>query len=239
MKITKNSKYTSFNTYIKNLREKTKMSAAALAEVLGIHRNTQVNYEISRDPKIEYLLKFSDKLDISFWELIYLRVMYAQCPQELIDKALSALPTFVQIETLNHQVESELANNKMATQASTDKKCTAEFKPLKSKVEQIASLFHHQEHIRLFKQQGESMAPKICENDLIVIDTNHTQIIDGHIYCLKLNQQTIARRLQIAPNQQIIICSENSQYAPITLDQHQQNDLTIIGKMICYIGDHH
>ena len=84
------------------------------------------------------------------------------------------------------------------------------------------------------------MAPKICENDLIIVDTNDQKIIDGHIYCLQLDQQIIARRLQIAPNKQIVICSENNQYVPITLDEEQQyHHLKIIGKMICYVGDHH
>ena len=228
-----------FNSHIKNLREETKISAAALAEVLGIHRNTQVNYEISRDPGIEYLLKFSDKLNISFWQLLYLRVKYSDCRQEIIDRALGALPTFGQIEALNHTIESELANDKIATQAETDKINATEFKPINSKAEQIASLFHGQEHIRLFKQQGQSMAPKICENDLIVVDTNDKKVIDGHIYCLELNQQIIARRLQIAPNKQIVICSENNQYTPISLNLNQQYHMTILGKITCYIGNHH
>lgn len=233
------SKENRFNTHIRKLRERSEMSASAMAAALGIHRNTQLNYELNRDPRIEYLLKFSDMLGISFWQLIRLRVMYSDIDQALIDKALNTLTEFGQSIDSHQGTKEPKASYEFASQVNNIQLHTAEGGPFIGTLEQIAYVYQHQKNIRVFKQQGESMAPKICEDDLIVVDTNNKDITDGHIYYLSFEQQMMARRIQIGPNQQLIISCENSQFSPITLEHAQRDKLTIIGKMVSYFGHSH
>lgn len=238
MKSHEDSKTNRFNTYIRKLREKSKMTAAALADALGIHRNTQLNYELNRDPKIEYLLKLSDKLKVPFNQLIRMRVMHSDCEQPLIDKALNSLGRFGHdgIEEVQPPYGTE---NGLTKQINNIQFNSPQGGPFIGTLEQIANGYHNQSQLRVFKQQGESMAPKICEDDLIVIDTENNEIVDGHIYYLNMGQQMMARRIQIGPNQQLIISCDNDQFAPITLEHKQRDEMTIIGKMICYIGNNH
>lgn len=222
-----------FCAYLKELREGANISASGLALRLKIHRNSQLNYEKNRDTNIEYLLAFSDALKISFWHLIRQRIKLSRSPKHMVAQALDDLGPFHHSVNkpkgqyqVTHPVQSETQYQHMSSE------------PI-SLFQGILEQYRYQSGIEVFTQKGTSMQPKISDGDSLIVDTQDTELIDGNIYFLELNQELVARRIQIGPKNDIIIASDNQQFAPLHLTFDERDTVNIIGKMLYYIGTKH
>ena len=81
---------------------------------------------------------------------------------------------------------------------------------------------------------GDSMYPTIEGGDSLLIDTSKTEIHDGNIYCVRIDGQLYAKRLQKIPPNKIKVVSDNSaKYDAFYIDftEPLQFDFSVIGEI--------
>ena len=81
--------------------------------------------------------------------------------------------------------------------------------------------------------QGDSMMPTIEGGDSLLVDRSRTEIHDGKIYCVRVDGQLYAKRLQKIPPNTIRIVSDNDKYRcfEIDLNQNPTFDFEVIGEV--------
>lgn len=80
---------------------------------------------------------------------------------------------------------------------------------------------------------GDSMLPTIEGGDSLLVDLNRKEIYDGRIYCVRIDGQLYAKRLQKIPPTKIIVISDNQKYQSFEIDFSKQIDFDfeIIGEI--------
>lgn len=86
--------------------------------------------------------------------------------------------------------------------------------------------------------RGDSMYPTIESGDSLLINHSETEIYDGLIYCVRIDGQLYAKRLQKLPPATVKVVSDNTaKYDPFYIDfsKQQDFDFKIIGR-VCWWG---
>ena len=80
---------------------------------------------------------------------------------------------------------------------------------------------------------GDSMAPTIEGGDSLLIDRSKTEIHDGKIYCVRINGELYAKRLQFVPPSIVVVISDNRKYKSFDVDLSKEinYDFEIIGEV--------
>ena len=81
---------------------------------------------------------------------------------------------------------------------------------------------------------GDSMYPTIEGGDCLVVDKSKTDIYDGKIYCVRIDGQLYAKRLQKIPPDKIKVISDNKEkYDPfyVDLSKNIDYDFAVIGEV--------
>jgi phage repressor protein C with HTH and peptisase S24 domain len=81
---------------------------------------------------------------------------------------------------------------------------------------------------------GDSMYPTIEGGDCLVVDKSKTDIYDGKIYCVRIDGQLYAKRLQKIPPNKIKVISDNKDKYDafyVDLSQDVNYDFTVIGEV--------
>lgn len=80
---------------------------------------------------------------------------------------------------------------------------------------------------------GDSMLPTIEGGDSLLIDLNRKEIYDGRIYCVRIDGQLYAKRLQKIPPSKVIVISDNQKYQSFEIDFSKQIefDFEVIGEV--------
>ena len=81
--------------------------------------------------------------------------------------------------------------------------------------------------------QGDSMLPTIEGGDSLLVDHNRREIYDGKIYCVRIEGQLYAKRLQKIPPHTIRVVSDNDKYRSfeINLEKEPTYDFEVIGEI--------
>lgn len=81
--------------------------------------------------------------------------------------------------------------------------------------------------------QGNSMSPTIESGDSLIIDKSKKEVYDGKIYCVRIDGQLFAKRLQKLPPHSVNVVSDNSQYENFKIDFSQKIDFDfeVIGEV--------
>lgn len=82
--------------------------------------------------------------------------------------------------------------------------------------------------------EGDSMFPTIDGGCLLMVDKSQKEVFDGKIYCIRLNNNLIAKRLQFIPPHSIKVISDNKEkYDPFYIDLSKEIDFDfeIIGEV--------
>lgn len=85
--------------------------------------------------------------------------------------------------------------------------------------------------------EGDSMFPTIEGGALLMVDRSKKEIFDGKIYCVRLNGNLIAKRLQFIPPNSVKVISDNKdKYDPFYVDLSKtlDYDFEIIGEVKWY-----
>ena len=80
---------------------------------------------------------------------------------------------------------------------------------------------------------GDSMEPTIEGGDSLLIDTSQKEVYDGRIYCVRIEGQLYAKRLQKIPPSAIVVISDNQKYKSfeINFSQTIDYDFEVIGEV--------
>lgn len=80
---------------------------------------------------------------------------------------------------------------------------------------------------------GDSMYPTIQGGDSLLIDKSKIDVHDGRIYCVRIDGQVYAKRLQKIPPATIVVISDNPKYKSfeINLSSELDYDFEIIGEI--------
>lgn len=81
---------------------------------------------------------------------------------------------------------------------------------------------------------GDSMLPTIEGGDSLLVDLSKTDIYDGRIYCVRIDGQLYAKRLQKIPPNKIKVISDNKdKYDPFYVDfsKNINYDFQVIGEI--------
>lgn len=85
--------------------------------------------------------------------------------------------------------------------------------------------------------EGDSMFPTITGGSLLMVDRSKKEVFDGKIYCVRLNGNLIAKRLQFIPPNSVKVISDNKEkYDPFYVDLSKtlDYDFEIIGEVKWY-----
>jgi phage repressor protein C with HTH and peptisase S24 domain len=85
--------------------------------------------------------------------------------------------------------------------------------------------------------EGDSMFPTIEGGSLLMVDRSKKEVFDGKIYCVRLNGNLIAKRLQFIPPNSVKVISDNKEkYDPFYVDLSKtlDYDFEIIGEVKWY-----
>ena len=87
----------------------------------------------------------------------------------------------------------------------------------------------------IFRVDGDSMEPFLCHDDMLMVDQAQTEPRDG-LFVVRIDQQLLVKRVQVAGRDKLILTSANPAYAPIEIDTNKEKDgFAIIGKGV-WIG---
>ncbi len=81
--------------------------------------------------------------------------------------------------------------------------------------------------------KGDSMSPTIEGGDGLLVDTNKKEIYDGAVYCVRIEGQLYAKRLQKIPPKKLLVVSDNQKYKSFEVDFSKKFDFDfeIIGEV--------
>lgn len=81
--------------------------------------------------------------------------------------------------------------------------------------------------------QGDSMLPTIEGGDSLLVDHARKEIYDGKIYCVRIDGQLYAKRLQKIPPNTVVIVSDNPKYRSFEIDLKRcpDYDFEVIGEI--------
>jgi phage repressor protein C with HTH and peptisase S24 domain len=78
---------------------------------------------------------------------------------------------------------------------------------------------------------GNSMAPELKDGDTVLVDENQKAIIAGALYAVGIEDTVMVKRVEKHPNN-LVLQSDNKDYAPIFLQADEMNQVRIIGKVV-------
>ena len=78
------------------------------------------------------------------------------------------------------------------------------------------------------------MSPTIEGGDSLLVDRSKTTIYDGKIYCVRIEGQLYAKRLQKIPPNTVRVVSDNDKYRSFEIDLNKISDFDfqIIGEVL-------
>jgi len=78
---------------------------------------------------------------------------------------------------------------------------------------------------------GNSMAPELKDGDTVLVDESQKAIIAGALYAVGIEDTVMVKRVEKHPNN-LVLQSDNKDYAPIFLKEAEMNVARIIGKVV-------
>lgn len=91
------------------------------------------------------------------------------------------------------------------------------------------------EHCAVIWARGDSMMPTIPDGSALVVDRSQVEVADGCIMVLNVAGSLLVKRVQRLTSGEIRLISDNRDYEPEVLAQHQLEQLRVIGRVV-YFG---
>ena len=86
-------------------------------------------------------------------------------------------------------------------------------------------------HMVLMDVVGNSMEPEIRHGDMALIDQGQTAVVAHGVYAVGLEDTVLVKRVEKRPGQ-LVLLSDNRDYAPIVLAGDELDALRIIGRVL-------
>lgn len=185
---------------LKKLRNERGLSQTEVAECINVTKPTYASYEKGKDISVGTLMKLADFFNISFEYFFNEEI-------ENIEKDSIRIPIFS---------NASAGYGKYAQEEPLD------WLELPNSIAKKADLGAFVE--------GNSMEPKIYEDDLLLIRKTDT-LEDGEIGVFYLNEEVYCKKFKYNPlKDEITLKSLNPKYDPIKVDD--EDDFHIIGRVV-------
>ena len=228
---------------LKKIREHLRYSQGQFAEVLGLSAKGYWNYEKDfRDVPSEIIIKLANAYGVNPSWLVSgegnmfsdenkglpidaIRGKYAfGMPDEEIMKLVGKR------DFINIPVYGDVSASLGYGITVYDEKQTATYAISK---ELARDLGIQKLDSKMIFAQGDSMEPTIIGGDSLLVDTSKKEVYDGKIYCVRIDGQLYAKRLQKIPPNKIRVISDNrDKYEPLSIDlKNLDFDFEIIGEI--------
>lgn len=79
--------------------------------------------------------------------------------------------------------------------------------------------------------EGNAMVPTIYSGARVIYDSQETELADGKMYMLRMNNTSFVRRVQIAVDGGVNLICDNNSYPTQTLPQDKDNALQVLGRI--------
>lgn len=89
--------------------------------------------------------------------------------------------------------------------------------------------------LALITVKDDSMEPTLRSDDLILTDVRRSELENNALYVLQFDNDLIVKRIQKKINGNVIVKSDNPNYADEELDQLTAQSLHVVGKVILYV----
>ena len=222
--------YESFGPLLKYSRKNTGVTAAQYSEQAQIHINSQSNYENSkREPSIDYLINFCSSLGISFWQIIYRRVELSSAPSGYKQYIMREIEPFYP-----HLVAN--SKNQPAPKEAEPQQSNSTNKGVVDACYDFLVKLRDNPNIEVFNQKGNSMVPTVNEGSQLFVDTQLKQLTEGEIFVFELQNAYSAKRVQLLPNDGVMLVSDNASFHPVSLNKQEVSELKILGKLLYNIN---
>lgn len=201
---------------------KEKITYQYIADVLGITRSAVQN-RIARKQELKEYEKI--KLDDALRERIKKKVEQVRNDVIEINERFKASK-----ELINLPVRSEVTASMGYGVEVLDEQQTGTYSFSKKLLKDIGADPNYSDVIF---SSGDSMYPTIEGGDCLVVDKSKTDIYDGKIYCVRIQDKLYAKRLQFLPPNRINVISDNPKYKAFEVDLSKEldYDFAIIGEV--------
>lgn len=200
---------------------KRKITYDELAPILGVKSGNAVrNWQYRKRPLKDYEIKL---LDDAFCDEIKNKIKRVQKDFEQIKNNFE---NFVSLP-----VKNEVTASMGYGVEVVDEKQSGTYQFSKKLLNDIGANPNYSDVIFT---SGDSMYPTIEGGDCLVVDKSKTDIYDGKIYCVRIEGQLYAKRLQKIPPQKIKVISDNKEkYDPFYIDFSKEidYDFAVIGEV--------
>lgn len=110
-------------------------------------------------------------------------------------------------------------------------------RPIAFRANWIRKMHLKPQALKAFLANNDSMAPRIQDKDLIVIDTSQKDVLDGKVYVLYYNGGEHVKRLFRKPGGGLFIRSDNPNYPNMHITQDEMKYVRIIGRVVHVSGE--
>lgn len=88
-------------------------------------------------------------------------------------------------------------------------------------------------HLVVVSVKGESMEPRLIDNDLVLVDRSQTDITSGKTYVLRMDGHLLVKNLQLLPHGLVQVASFNPGFPPYQIDLSDESlDIAVIGRVV-------
>ncbi len=87
------------------------------------------------------------------------------------------------------------------------------------------------EYLSVITVQGDSMAPRLQDGDIVLLNQQDTEVKTGKAYVVRIDNELLVKLAQRLPGDRLQLSSANPDYPPFIVDA--TNAIDIIGRVVC------
>jgi phage repressor protein C with HTH and peptisase S24 domain len=243
-----------FSERLREQRVELGMSQTEFAAVAGVGKQSQINYESGkRQPDAAYLSAISGIGADVLYILTGRRELSAAgewTMKDVENAVLAGAMRGTQVQVMRETAGEarpiynvSLDGADYAAIPRVDARLAAGGGALNDQVERTGALAFRRDWLRerdispdkacLLRVTGDNMAPTLHDGDLVMIDERRTAIRNRHVYALvDTDGAARVKRLDLVPDQLIILTSDNPTHATETRSGPDMNRVRILGEIV-------
>ncbi len=212
---------------LQNLKKDKKITLESIGKAIGVKKST-ISNRIKGNSKVQiYELK---KIE-SFFDVDLSNYIDKENVKSGLDFYMNKAAREEESDFIELRVKGEVYASMGFGVTVYDETQTGTYKISKELARDLNISSHTSEVIFA---SGDSMYPTIEGGDSLIVDTSKTEIYDGKIYCVRIDGQLYAKRLQLIPPKKIKVISDNNEkYDAFYVDLAKQidYDFAVIGEV--------
>ncbi|MBT5229592.1 MAG: helix-turn-helix domain-containing protein [Methylococcales bacterium] len=207
---------------IKSIRKQFDLTQAQMGSMVKVSKAAVSQWERGlANPDVNVVLALEKALNINPRWLIN-----GEDDRQELDKGDVEVPFFKEVSfAAGHG--SHLEDHNQTTDSLTFKKNWLDEKG------------YQKEQLLVVYARGDSMQPRICDGDVLLVKSGETNIIDGAVYALNYAGNAKVKRLSLKYDGALMMSSDNThpQYKDELIPASDTEQLNIIGRVVWVGGD--